>query len=400
MNLRSRWLGPLLSLSLLAGCRDSDVDIAGAQMQPILPSEFGASGCIGPDQTFTVGQLPVVVPLVTLSPGPLSQVAAARGSEVLYATGAGATVVEIDFTGGGAPVETELVSAGTIATLYGQPEFMIAGAPVLSGVTVLDADTLLVMEHTANVLLLIDRTTPNLVQLAAGLPSEVPGFADGFALQVGMDPLPLARFDFDAPAQLVVEGGAAPRVFVADSGNHALRAVDPSGQVQTLAGGGTPFFGDGNLTQVFFDTPTGLSIACNDSLYLSEGDGSVSGNRVRRLTIGNESIFGIGFDGFSETIVGDGTATTADGMAAVATVAAPNSPVATSEGDVYWVDGVSGVLRRLRDDVVDCPLHLDCATAVAAPDFTPGALVTLTQTSGGVLYAFDAGAGDLLRITP
>ena len=392
-------VAPLFLLALLA-CRDSTVSVAPSAMLPILPSTEAASGCIGPDQTFTVGQTASAIPLATLAIGPFSQVTAARGSELLFATGANATVVAIDLSGPGV-VETELVSAGTVAALYAQPAIGISDPPVLSGLTVLDATSLLVIEHTANVILRVDRTTPDTVTLWAGLPSTVPGFADGFALQVGTEPLRWARSASGARCQPVGTGREAAAVFVADSGNHALRRIRGAAQVETIAGSGTPFFGEGELGDTFFDTPAGLAIACNDSLYLTEAGGAVAGNRVRRLSVGAPNFFGFsGFQGDSQTLVGDGTETTSGGAAGVALAARPYSPVATSAGDVYWVDLESGVLRRLRDDVADCPLHSDCIAAVLSPDFTPGGLTSLVQTTSGVLYALDAAAGALLRVTP
>ncbi len=392
------WLVLLGSASTLA-CRDSPEGLAANASLPIVPNAFGAGGCAGPNQTLTAGQVPAAVVLATLAIGPSSQIVAARGSEVLYATGAGATLVQLDFTGGLAPVETELVSAGTIAALYAGPEIGIADAPEISGIAVLDANTLLVMEHTANVVLMVDRTVPDTVALFAGSPSTTPGFADGFALQVGMNPVPLCRFSFNQPTQLAPTGETPARIFINDVGNHALRVIE-SGFVSTLAGSGAPFFAEGDLSSTLFDSPTGLSISCNNALILTEASGSVAGNRVRRLSIGSVSPFSGSLFGFSETLAGDGTEASVEGMAELASVAAPFSPITTTGGDTYWVDSATGVLRRLFNGVADCPLAVDCTAATATPSFTAGGPTSLAQTEGGVLYALDAAAGTLYRVTP
>ena len=393
----------LLVLATLVGCRESATSTAGSTSLPIEPNDEGASGCVGPDQTFTAGQVPSTVTLATLSIAPESQLAAARGGEVLYATGAGATVVQLDFTGGAVPVETTLVSAGVVATLYAQPDIGIVDPPVLSAITVLDADSLVVMEQTANVLLLVSRTTPDDVSLLAGQPSLLPGFADGFANDPGGpgSPLPLCRFSFDRPAELVATGEMPPRVFINDPGNHALRQLDfTSGFVSTLAGSGAPFFEDGDLSQTLFDTPVGMTLACDDALVLSEASGSVAGNRLRRVTIGASNPFGGGLFGISSTLAGDGMDMTTEGVGELASLGSPASPFATASGELYWVDSTSGVLRRLSGEMVDCPLHTDCATAVGAPNFSPGGVFSVTQTEGGVLYVLDATAGTLFRVTP
>ena len=398
----ARWALCLLlisSVGLNLACRDSKTGVAASTSLPIVPNAFGASGCVGPNQVFMPGQVPAPVALATLTIGPNSQIIAARGADVLYATGAGATLVELDFTGGVVPVETELISAGAIAALYATPAIGIVDPPELSGVAVLDATSLLVVEQTANVLLLVDRAIPDTVSLFAGAPSTDPGFADGFAVESMLAPVPLARFSFSGPTQIAPSGESPARVFVSDAGNHAIRVIS-SGRVTTLAGAGTPLFTDGDLGETLFDTPNGLSISCNNALVITEGNGSIAGNRVRRMTVGGSSPFSNSLFGVTQTIAGDGGVASTDGAGVFASVAGPVSPITTTGGEIYWIDSASGVLRRLANGVVDCPLAVDCVAASVAPNFTVGAATSLAQTEGGVLYALDAAAGTLFRVTP
>jgi hypothetical protein len=59
------------------------------------------------------------------------------------------------------------------------------------------------------------------------------------------------------------------------------------------------------------------------------------------------------------------------------------------------------VLRRKKlDGTCDCPLSVDCATAVTTPNFPAGHAYSLTQTSLGILYVLDATDGVLWRVTP
>jgi hypothetical protein len=170
--------------------------------------------------------------------------------------------------------------------------------------------------------------------------------------------------------------------------------------VVTIAGNGVPFFSDGDLSSASFDMPSGLSIGCNGVLIVSERGGDGYGNRVRMLEIGQAFPFG-GFLGTVLTIAGTGIAETTPGVGAAAGVDVPVSPLATSQGDVYWVDSGSGVLRRRREDgTVDCPLAVDCASATSSPTLPPGDQLSLTQTPAGVLYVMDATAGVLYRVTP
>lgn len=394
---RSRRILFWLSLALsLCACRNSKGGTTGAQ--PILPNTQGSNGCSGPDQVFSAPQAPAAVALTTLVIGPLSQITAAAGGELLYATGANATIVSIDLSGA-TPVEEVIVPSGsgvgTAAELLATAGIL---APAqLSGIAVLDADTLVVMEHTAHVLLSVKRLTPHTIDFFAGQPNAIPGFADGLARGTAG----LARFSFVVPSQVCPSGDALQRVFVADAGNHAVRVVGADNVVRTIAGSGVALFADGALSQSFFDTPTGLSIACSGLLVVSETGVSGFGNRLRALEIGATSPFG-GFFGSATTLAGDGTDATTQGPSlAGAQLARPVSPLATAQGDIYWIDSATGVLRRRKlDGACDCPLSADCASAVAAGEFPAGHAFSLTETTGGKLFVLDATAGVLYRVTP
>jgi len=380
-----------LGLGLASACRNAkEGDV---NSSPIAPNTAGVNGCSGADQAFTSGQTPVVVALATLDIGPHSRLTAAAGAELLYATGDGAQVVAIDLAGP-APVETELVADGTVAALLALEG--VAGTPQLSGLAVLDADTLLVVEHASNTILSVDRTTPDTVGFFAGQPDAVPGFADGAAT----GPAGLARFSFGAGAELCPSGELVPRVFVTDPGNHAVRVVE-DGFVVTLAGRGFALYVDGELDGAAFDTPSGLSVTCDDRLLVTERGGNGFGQRLRALSIGGPNPFG-GFFGAAATLVGDGGAATSGGPSlAGAQVAGPQAPLVSSSGEIYWVDAETGVLRRRQvDGECDCPLHDDCASAVLTPDFPAGNAISLARTAGGDLYALDATAGVFYRVTP
>ncbi|MDF1799951.1 MAG: hypothetical protein P1V81_12305 [Planctomycetota bacterium] len=379
----------LVVLPLLAtGCRDSESTGQGPG-QALVPSLSGTDGCNGAAQAFSAGQVLTNVPLGTWVGDNFSQMAGARGGELLYLSGAAATIVEVDLTGGGVPLETVLVNPGVVQAVV---DPLASGpAPILSGLTVLDSDTLAVMEHSFNVILLVSRSVPDTVTLLAGLPNTVPGLADG--------PAGMARFSFGTPSQLVATGSG--QLFVADSANHVIRRVRDD-IVSTLAGSGAPFFADGELATSLFDTPSGVSVTCSGNLLVTElGLGAAGGHRVREIQIGAESFFGQ--LGTVSTVAGDGTIGTTDGLGGLALVDSPMGIVTSATGEAYWVDGGSGVLRRWMPgtDAVDCPLWTDCAAAVAGlGNFTQGGVVSLVSSDGGILYALDASAGQLLRVTP
>lgn len=391
-----RWIAcGLLAAMVLPACRNSTTSSTPAGIK-LVPSSLAADGCTGPDQVFTPGQTPSVVALALLSIGPFSQLCAAGDSETLFATGANATLVQIDVSTA-VPVETEILAAGVVATLLTSEG--IATAPQLSGVTVLDGNSLLVIEHTSNTILLVDRHAISPPALFAGIPDEVGGFADGTALSTPGSGQ--ARFHFSGPSQLVTSDPLVPFVFVADTGNHAIRRI-ASGFVLTLAGSGAPFFADGELGSAGFDSPSGLSLTCSGTLLVTEtGAAGVGGRRLRQILISSQTTFSMSGDVL--TRAGDGANATIQGNGELASMAAPLSPLATSVGDTYWIDSTTGILRRMRNaaDTCDCPLWPDCAAAVTAGgDFTPAGTLSLTQTRLGVLYVLDATAGKLLRVTP
>ncbi|MBK7877942.1 MAG: hypothetical protein IPJ77_19870 [Planctomycetes bacterium] len=260
----------------------------------------------------------------------------------------------------------------------------------------LDTDTLLVQERTSNTLLSVDRTTPNTIGFWAGEPNPVPGFADGAATGTAGR----ARFSFTESSAICPTGEAVPRVFVADPGNHALRVVE-DGFVRTLTGQGIALFADGDLSAAFFDTPTGLAISCSSTLVVSERGANGFGQRLRSITVGAASPFG-GFFGSVATLAGDGTAATTEGPALLgAQLAGPVAPFLAEGGELYWIDSVTGVLRRRTvDGTCDCPLDVDCATAVTTPTFPAGHRFAMTETPDGVLYVLDATADTLHRVTP
>ncbi len=196
-------------------------------------------------------------------------------------------------------------------------------------------------------------------------------------------------------------------MFVADAGNHAIRLVqaDASGtlEVLTVAGNGLPYFLDGELRSAGFDTPIGLSAACNGVLVVAERGEFGFGERIRELQIGQVSPFG-GYLGTASTIAGDGVDATTGGVGGLhdtAQVSGPVSPLVTTQGEIYWIDSGSGVLRRMKlDETVDCPLDVDCAAAASSTPFPAGHEFSLTQTAGGVLFVLDATAAVLYRVTP
>lgn len=107
-------------------------------------------------------------------------------------------------------------------------------------------------------------TDPNFVTTLAG--SGQPGFLNAGG--------PLATFN--RPEGIAFHDSI---VYVADSLNHAIRRVDASGSVQTLAGG-TEGMLDTTLSGAQFHTPRGLTVVASGDIYVAD----TGNHRLRRIS--------------------------------------------------------------------------------------------------------------------
>ncbi|MEM7308608.1 MAG: hypothetical protein AAF682_18135 [Planctomycetota bacterium] len=377
----------VLLTAALAGCREGVDPTSG----PILPiSTIGADGCNGPDQAFA-GALPIAPVAVWSSPAvaPTSRMTAAQGMEELYLTGADGVVLKLDFSAGDPPVETEVLPAGFITSNV----LALAGITddaVISGIALTNADFLVVMEHTGNVVVSARRNPPTLAT-AYGTPNADGGFVNGQLFS--------ALFRFDEPADLCSTGDG--RIFIPDSGNNVIREIEATSEgifVSTVAGTGEADSVDGDPTETAFDTPAGLKLDCADQLIITERGNFGGGNRIRAVLFEDTSFSFFPFS--SSTLAGDGEAQTEEGVDEDSSVAWPSGAVTTSKGDVYWVDRLTGVLRRydFSTGLADCPLDVDCTAAVGSTVLTPGGDFSLTISDAGDLYVLDTTAQTLYRI--
>jgi outer membrane protein assembly factor BamB len=114
------------------------------------------------------------------------------------------------------------------------------------------------------------------------------GFAD--------DPGANAQFAYPAGVAVAPNG----TVYVTDDDNNRIRAVNPAtGAVTTLAGSGTAGFADGPSNTAQFDNPFGVTVAPNGTIYV----GDSSNHRIRAInpTTGAVTTFaGSGTAGFAD----------------------------------------------------------------------------------------------------
>src|SRR4029453_2291969 len=69
---------------------------------------------------------------------------------------------------------------------------------------------------------------------------------------------PAARARFHTPSGIAVAPDGS--LYVADTGNHRIRAVTPAGGGVTVAGRGGPGRGDGRVSEAQFNGPIGIAV--------------------------------------------------------------------------------------------------------------------------------------------
>ena len=132
-------------------------------------------------------------------------------------------------------------------------------------------------------------------------------------------------------------------LFIADTGDNRIRRVDGTTlNISTVAGTGTacaapPACGDGGqATLAQLNSPTGIAVDAADDIFIADsGD-----NLVRRVDGTTQVITTVAFNG-TATFSGDG------GLAALASMAAPNKVAVDPAGNLYIGGGFDEVVRRV-----------------------------------------------------
>jgi uncharacterized protein (TIGR03437 family) len=181
---------------------------------------------------------------------------------------------------------------------------------------------------------------------------------------------------------VAVTTDASGNVYIADTGNNAVRMVNLRGFVSTVAGNGLAgYSGDGGpAVSAMVGNPAGVAVDASGNLYIS--DGSV---RVRKVYS----------SGFINTIAGDGTRGYSGdgGVGPFATMNGPAGVALAQNGNLYIADSGNSAVREL----ILGGFQIKIAAVVNAASNLAG------PVSGGeivVLYGTAMGPASLVQYTP
>jgi len=157
------------------------------------------------------------------------------------------------------------------------------------------------------------------VSVVAGVENRA-GFADGEA----------GAALFNGPIGVAV--GRDGTIFVADTYNDRIRAIEARGRVSTIAGGDEPGFADAATgAEARFNTPCGLAVDAYGALVVAD----TGNHRLRRVQL----------DGAVTTIAGNGSRAAIDGSLLYASFNEPTGVAVARDGTIYVAEAGGSDVR-------------------------------------------------------
>jgi sugar lactone lactonase YvrE len=137
---------------------------------------------------------------------------------------------------------------------------------------------------------------------------------------------------FSSPAGLAVDATGA--VYVADTGNHCIRVVEPNGMVRTLAGGAKAGLAEGRGATARFTSPVGLALGGDGALVVAD--------------TGNHAIRRVDLDGSVTTVAGAGIGGFRDASGKAAHFSSPAGVAWLGPDELLVADSGNRCLRLVR----------------------------------------------------
>lgn len=211
---------------------------------------------------------------------------------------------------------TTVAGNGTNTTTDGNGTAATFNTPI--SVAVDAAGNLYVLEYSGAV---VRKISPNgdVITLAGSSPQ---GFADGTG----------SAAKFGRGYNIAID--ASGNLYVADSSNHRIRKITPTGVVTTLAGTGTPGAIDGPGNSATFSDPRGVAVDADGNVYVADFGSSL----LRRITPA----------GVVSTLAGQAGVTGGqDGIGAAATFTQPQGLTINAAGTLFVADTFGNLIRKV-----------------------------------------------------
>ncbi|MDO8702323.1 MAG: gluconolaconase [Undibacterium sp.] len=197
------------------------------------------------------------------------------------------------------------------------------------------------------------------------------GYADGLASAAA----------FHTPSALAIDD--AGNIYVADTGNNAIRKITPQGMVSTLAGNGKPGYLDGAAAEAQFNGPIGVAVDKTGKVYVAD----TYNDKIRLITP----------DGQVSTIAGGARPGYQDGLAQDALFDTPCALVINAKGELFIADTRNNAIRKISGAG-------EVTTVTRSLPDDPDALmkrpIGLALTHDGFLYVGEMSNGRILQISP
>ncbi|MBD9480867.1 SMP-30/gluconolactonase/LRE family protein [Pseudoxanthomonas sp. PXM02] len=206
-----------------------------------------------------------------------------------------------------------------------------------------------------------------------GVVSTLAGGNEGFADGMG------AAAAFHTPSALARD--AHGNLYVADTGNHAIRKVTPAGVVTTIAGTGEAGFRDGPALQAQFNGPIGVAVDGRGRIYVAD----TYNDRIRLIDR----------DGQVTTLAGGDAPGFFDGSGSEARFDTPTGIAVDATGVVWVADLRNDAIRRIgpQGNVVTLPMQPDLPTQAG-----PRRPLSLALTHDGNLYVGELFTGRVMQV--
>lgn len=209
-----------------------------------------------------------------------------------------------------------------------------------------------------------------------GRDGQVATFAGG---EEGFRDGPGTTAAFNTPSGLALDRHG--NLYVADTGNHAIRRVTPQGVVSTLAGTGVAGHRDGPAAQAQFNGPIGVAVAADGRVYVAD----TYNDRIRVITP----------DGHVGTLAGDGHPGYRDGPGTLARFDTPTSLAVDAQGVVWVADLRNNAIRQIAPDGQAGTWKQAVREGSAVDLWRP---LSLAVTADGVAYVGELSAGRIVQI--